>query len=164
MSLAEKLEQLARKVPGVAGYQDKEAARETDKSVRLCLAEELDHLRLDIEKEKKRFVDEKEYSLLPALDTLTSKLEKIANLIRFASRGYSGIFDDDKVDQSGIERLYSFDLGIFDRLEGLKLGIRIMRDTHGPSAGYRQSISQMDEAADSLEKTFLSRQHILFGE
>ena len=164
MSLAEKLERLARRIPGVAGYQDKESVRETDKSVRLCLAEEIDHIRLDIEKEKKRFVDEKEYSLLPALDTLTSKLEKIANLIKFASRGYSGIFDEDKVDLSDIERLYSFDLGLFDKLEGLKLGVKIMRDAHGASAEYRQSMNQMVDTTDSLEKTFLSRQHILFGE
>src|SRR5512135_1647584 len=164
MSLAETLEKLARKVPGVAGYQDKEAARETDKAVRLCLSEEIEHIRLDIEKDMKRFTDEKEFSLLPALDTLTSKLDKIANLIKYAGRGYSGVFDDDKVDLDSINRLYAFDLGIFDRIEGLKLGIKIMHSSHGVNAEYRQAMEQMDEAVDTLENTFLSRQHILFGE
>ena len=38
MNLADKLDQLARIIPGLSGYLDREACRDTDKTIRLRLA------------------------------------------------------------------------------------------------------------------------------
>ncbi len=45
MSLSEKVVRLARMVPGVSGYQDKESSRDTDKNIRLRVATELEQLK-----------------------------------------------------------------------------------------------------------------------
>ena len=44
MTTAAKLERLVRILPGVAGYQDRERARETDKQLRMRLGDELKRL------------------------------------------------------------------------------------------------------------------------
>ncbi len=53
MSLSEKVERLARMVPGVSGYQDKESSRDTDKSIRLRVATELEQLKRNLEDDKR---------------------------------------------------------------------------------------------------------------
>ena len=54
MSFSRKLERLARIVPGVAGYQDKETSRDTDKTIRLRLASELEQVKRGLEGDKRR--------------------------------------------------------------------------------------------------------------
>jgi len=86
MSIAQKLEKLARLIPGVAGYQDKENSRNTDKTIRLRLTEELLDLKMDLEEEIKFYTERKKLSVLPQLDQLASKLDKLGNMIKYACR------------------------------------------------------------------------------
>ena len=57
MDLADRLTLLARKVPGVAGYQDLESSRDTDKLVRLRLADSLDEVSRLLEPAKRAAVE-----------------------------------------------------------------------------------------------------------
>jgi len=77
MSLSEKVERLARMVPGVSGYQDKESSRDTDKNIRLRIATELEQLKRNLEDDKRQLMDKKDFSLLPALDRVASQLDKL---------------------------------------------------------------------------------------
>jgi hypothetical protein len=71
MSVADKLEKLARLVPGVAGYQDAEKARTTDKMVRLRLTEAIEGLKREVEAEQRRSVNNSgEYGLSAPNDRL----------------------------------------------------------------------------------------------
>src|SRR2546422_9222263 len=99
MGAASKLERLVRIVPGVAGYQDRENARETDKLVRMRLSDELRHLMGDLEEAKRRLTDARDLSQLPLLDRLAGKLEKLGRTLEYAGRGYRGLFDLHKVDR-----------------------------------------------------------------
>jgi hypothetical protein len=47
--LAERVERLARLVPGIGSYQDKETRRDADKRLRLTLADRLDAVRKTVE-------------------------------------------------------------------------------------------------------------------
>ena len=161
MSFARKLERLARIVPGVAGYQDKETSRDTDKTIRLRLASELEQVKRGLEGDKRRLMEENDLSLLPALDRLASKLDKLGNLIRYAGRGYRGFFDTYKLDQEKPERLYSFDLGLFYELEGIKTRAGHVREVHRDTAALKGATQQLDEALDRLENVFSTRQDIL---
>src|SRR5574341_1590578 len=107
MSVAEKLERLARWVPGIAGYQDRESARETDKTLRVQLAGELADARSAVEAVKRTLVEAKRLEGLASLDRLSAKLQKIENLVRYASRGYRGWFDEYKVTDRKSTRLNS---------------------------------------------------------
>ncbi len=116
MSLSEKVEQLARMVPGVSGYQDKESSRDTDKNIRLRVATELEQLKRNLEDDKRQLMNKKDLSLLPALDRVGSQLDKLANTVRYASRGYSGVFDSNKLDVKKLDQLCTFDLQLMDGL------------------------------------------------
>jgi predicted RecB family endonuclease len=160
MGLAEKLERLVRIIPGVAGYQDNESARDTDKAVRMKLAEQLDGIKLDIDKEKLGLVEGKDLSLLPALDRAASKISKTANTIKYAARGFSGIFDKPRVDLEQLEKLSSFDIALLEDMEDLKTLAKNMSASSDASL-LKDAVAKLDNAIDSLDRKFSSRQEII---
>jgi len=163
MSFAQKLERLVRILPGVAGYQDKETSRETDKTIRLRLTAELEQVKRDLEEDKRRLMAKKDLALLPALDGVASKLDKIGNLVKYAGRGYRGIFDTYKLDQKKLDQLYTFDLGLLDGLETIKTQVKQVHDSHGDAVVLQKTIDGLDRSLDQLEKTISTRQNILIA-
>ncbi len=161
MPLSDAVKKLAGILPGVAGYQDRETLRDTDKAVRLKLAAELQDIRLVVESGKRLLMERNDLSLLPSLDRLTSLLDKTANLARFASRGYSGMFDTFKFTDEKIEKLYSFDLGLFDDIKSIRASGKELHESAADPAAMKALIGRMSEAIGSLEKKFSSRQDIL---
>jgi hypothetical protein len=161
MKFSEMLEKLARIVPGVSGYQDKEATRDTDKTIRLRLADGLEELKRDLENEKRHYMETKDLSPLPELDRLASKLDKLGNLLKFAGRGYRGFFDTNKHDQEKLDQLYTFDLGLFDQLKSFKQQLKKIQDSRKDAAGLKEATQKLHQAFDRFEKEFKQRQEIL---
>ena len=161
MSLADKLERLARIVPGVAGYQDRERSRATDKAVRVKLGAELDAIKRDLERDTRALAEAKDFALLPALDRLGGKLDKLRNTVEYAARGYRPVFDTWKLSQERLERLYTFDLGLFEEIGALRGGAAKIHDARGDRALLTKAIDEMDQALDRLETTFSRRQNFL---
>lgn len=161
MSLSEKLKRLARIVPGISGYQDREASRDTDKSVRLKLSAEIEGLKLEIEKEKRRCMDSNDLSLLPALDAVASKMDKVSNVIKYAERGYSGIFDIHKVDQEKLEKIYSFDLSLFDDISNLKSALQALHNCASDSSSAKEEVRKLGEDIEEFGKKFSTRFDLL---
>ena len=91
--LAEGLERLARLIPGIESYQDKEDQREWDKRLRETLVGRLDGGRKAVEKTIDRLQRQGHLKDLDRLGRLERKINHAADTIRFASRGYSGVFD-----------------------------------------------------------------------
>jgi len=160
MSLAEKVELLARIIPGVGGYQDKETSRDTDKNIRLRLTAEFDQMKRDLEEDKRQLMDKKDLSLLPTLDRLASKLDKLGNMVKYASRGYRGLFDSDKLDLNILDQLCTFDLQLLDDMESIKTHVKQVRDSLGDGTVQKQAIEDLSHALDGFEKTFSTRQDI----
>lgn len=110
--LAEGLKDLAQLVPGIASYQDKEALRDADKRLRQALADRLDSAGKAVDgmvfqSQRKGRLDQ-----LDLLGRLERRLHGLADGIRFANYGYSGLFSAVKVDEVRIQRLYDFDIDL----------------------------------------------------
>ncbi len=161
MQFAKQLERLIRILPGVAGYQDRESARDTDKAVRLRVAAEIGLLKRALEEEKENWIERKELFLLPALDGIASKLDKLENVTRFASRGYRAFFDPDSVDREMLARLYAFDLGLFDGLEPVREEVKQLGRLRADPDRLKTAIKKLNRSLDGFEKTFSARQEIL---
>jgi hypothetical protein len=125
--LAEGLERLARLIPGIGSYQDKESLREGDKRLRDTLADRLDLARKAVERVIEGLQREGHLANLDRLGRLVRKLHHASDTFRFASRGYSGMFDNIKIDETRLEKLYTFD------------------------GSLAESVSQIRETADGLK-------------
>jgi len=118
-TLAKKLEKLARIIPGIAGYQDREKMRDSDKRIRIHLSEKIESTKDLIEQVKQYLTEKKKLQLLSPLDQFTRRLDKMRDSIKYASYGYRGIFDQEQADLEALDKIYSFDLSLIEQVEGL---------------------------------------------
>jgi hypothetical protein len=118
------LEKLADAIPGLKGYRDKESRRDTDKRFREYLANRIDTSSDAIDDIKRRQVNEKRLDGLADWDRLSQKLFKVSNSIRHATYGYSGFFDQVKIQEAELDRLYQYDLSLVADVEALEKSLQ----------------------------------------
>ena len=127
--VGEFLKGIARWIPGIGSYQDKEAAREADKALREGIAKKLDELLGAVEWLKTDQAKKGAYKHLKAMDDLARDLEKLSRMIEMAARGYAPVFAQWKADEDSLMRLYRHDLGMWDLVAEVEMEIeRITRD------------------------------------
>ncbi len=118
--LANKLEDLARLVPGIASYQDKERRRDADKRLRSTLADRLDSARRAVEDLIAKMQAGAHFDQLDTLGVIERKLHQAADSIRFASYGYSAVFDAVKIDEAKLDALYTFDIDLAELVSAVQ--------------------------------------------
>jgi hypothetical protein len=161
MSLATQIERLARLVPGVAGYVDRERARDTDKRVRQRLAAELATIKRALDPVNRALVDAGDLAPLPALDRLGGKLDKLGATVDYAAHGYHGLFDGARVGHAELARLYDFDLRLFDDVRTLAGHARKIAEAGSDRPRLMDAIARMEAALDRFETTVAGRQRLL---
>src|SRR5215470_267338 len=99
MPVSEKnfLERIASHIPGIAGYREREARRETDRRLREFLAGRLDGGRQTLNTLRNRATDSGELKALDTIGRLDRALQKSVSSLRYADYGYSGVFDQVKI-------------------------------------------------------------------
>ena len=158
--MADRIETWMRKIPGVRSYKEREHRRETDKKLREHLASRLQEFRSQVKKVTLDLTDKAQMDSLARLDRFSSRLQQMADTIRYASYGYSGIFDLDKIREEELDRLYSFDLSLVEELERIQksvgeIGLAATREAR------EQKIGEADTLADSLETKFNQRKELI---
>ena len=117
--LAKILTKTARILPGIGSYQDKESARESDKKLRDYLSGELARYLNAIEKLKTDLSRKGSLSFLKELDDISRQIDKLSRTIRYASRGYAGVFASYQVDEKALSDLFKFDRSLKEEITGL---------------------------------------------
>ena len=149
------LEKLADAIPGLKGYRDKEARRDTDKRYRDYLAGRIDGVRNSLEDIKREMVESGNLEELDDVDRITQKLFRAAAAIRHASYGYSGFFDQVKIQEAELDRLYQYDLSLVTHVEAVEQIIRL-----DPTLTIREQKKQWEEKISSLEKRIEERKNL----
>lgn len=151
-------------VPVVSDYLRKETVRDVDKAVRLQLAEALESVRSEIEAEERILVENGGLAHLSAVGRLRAKLDKLVNLIKYASRGYRGLFDTYRLTASKLDRLHRFDEALTDEIESLHWKVESLHAARERGEAIGDAIKQLDRALDAVEKAFAQRNRILLTE
>lgn len=110
------LERLGKKVPGFAGYLDRELSREIDQLVRAHLANSLDAARASVAAYT-RTLHLGAAGRLERLGSLEKELDALAGAIRHAGSGYAGLFDAVKVRQEQLQAVYHLEMTFVEDVE-----------------------------------------------
>jgi len=144
------LEKLADAIPGLKGYRDKESRRDTDKRFREYLANRIDGTRRNLDEVKRRQVNEGKLDGLAEWDRLSQKVFKAANMLRQASYGYSGFFDQVKIQEPELDRIYQYDLSLVSDVEGLEKSLQT-----GPTpTDVEDKINSLQQRIDDRKNLF----------
>jgi len=117
--LAKILTETARILPGIGSYQDKESARESDKKLRDYMSGELARFMQAIERLKTDISRKGSISFLKELDDISRQIDKLSRTIRYASRGYAGVFASYQADETALLNLFEFDRSLKEEIAGL---------------------------------------------
>lgn len=161
MELGNQRTRLLRILPGVAGYQDKASARDTDKAVRLRVAAEVALLKRDLVKEKERLTGEKDRFPPAAFEEIVSKLGRLEDWTRSASRGYRASFDPASVEPQTLARLYTLDLNLFAELKRIRDGVKGLDRSWIEGEEENKTIEKLNLLLDRFEEIFSERQELL---
>jgi hypothetical protein len=163
MSQAEKesiLSKIMNLIPGVKGYRVKEARRDTDRRLRVYIADQLDDLRGTLEELKAHLIDNAQLNLLAQLDRVTKKLLKIADSLRFASYGYRGFFDAHAIREEQLGKIYQYDYQLLQQVENIKKSTAISPE----DSPEKKQLDLLEEHLRKLDENIIQRKHLLESE
>jgi uncharacterized protein (DUF58 family) len=159
---SDRVERWLARIPGVRSYRDREHRRETDKHLREHMASRLQEARSQLTPIILNLSQKGQYDLLEELDRLSSRIQQMADTIRYASYGYAGIFDLEKIREEELDRLYSIDLSLMDDLERLQAKVGELNSQPPPEKGKEMS-KESFHLLDALEKRFRQRNDLMAG-
>ena len=151
------LEKVADAIPGLSGYRQKEAARDTDKRLREYMARQIDQLRRKVEDFKGTLLNQGRLDLVDDVDLLARKMSRIADSFRYASYGYGGLFDQVKFREQELSMLYEFDTRIVDEVHRMASVVQAFNPTADPQA----QLSGLNEILNSLSDLYQQRTQLL---
>jgi hypothetical protein len=93
------------------------------------------------------------------VETARKRLDKVIARVRYADRGYSGFFDEIKVDEGMLERVYQFDLGLLTGVEEIQLAAQQAASATEVTAAVRELTARID----GLDARLADREAILGG-
>ncbi len=157
MSFTEKLREIVDKVtdyiPGYKGYKDKESLRDSDKQLRDFIQTQLVMVKKNIDGWTKDASNSGDLGALKTMGSLTKTLEKITDKIKYAPRGYAGLFDEKKVEEEELEKLHQYDLTILEKVNALK--------TTATSGFSPENMKGAMDAIEELDNMLLVRSNVI---
>ncbi len=160
---AEGLERLARLIPGVGRYQDCEGLRETDKQVRVYLANLLTDLNQTLEGAERRLTEANCLDRLPALDHVVRLLSTLADRIRFASYGFAGVFDLHKIREQELAAMHGFDVGLVEAVTRLPAPVQALADAATDETAFPQALQSVEVGLREFEGVLGERDRLARG-
>ncbi len=149
------LEKLADAIPGLKDYRGKEDRRDTDKRFREYLAGRIENSRGQLDEVKREQLNAGQLDGLDDLDRLAQKLFKAAGSIRYASYGYAGFFDQVKIQEAELDRLYQHDVSLLSDVEAIEKSLK-----GDPALNQKDQIKIWDQQISALEKRIDDRKNL----
>jgi hypothetical protein len=157
MLISEKnfLERIAALIPGVGGYRERDSRRETDRRLREYLARRLDEARHGLHAARRNLTNSRRLDLLDDVGQIERILARSVGSLRFADHGYSGLFDQVKIREAELDRIYAYDEALVADVEAL-LGV-VTRASSTPEAGV---LPELRTRAEALDRKITGRSEI----
>jgi predicted transcriptional regulator len=153
------LERLMDSIPGFKGYRERDLRRDADRLQREHLAAQLDDVKKALNQVASAITRSGSLDAINDVETARKRLDKVANRIRYAERGYSGFFDAIKVEEAILARVYQFDMGLVEDVEGVRAAAAAAAQAAEPRASLQDLIGRID----ALDARLSERENVLRG-
>jgi hypothetical protein len=154
------IETILRYIPGFRGYLEKEYRRESDDLQRDWLADRLQRSKRAIDDLTRPLADAGQIDLLPQVDRVRGRLDKLIGRIRGAVQGYSGFFDLVQVDEELLDRVYQQDVALMQQLDALAEAVESLPDQQEKLSALLPDLLRQ---TDDLDRLWDVREDMLKG-
>jgi hypothetical protein len=150
------LERIMNFIPGFSGYRDRDLRRDADKLQREHLANKLDETKRALNDIAMAATREGNLDAINDVETVRKRLDAVIARLRWADRGYSGFFDDVKVDEAMLDRAYQADLALLEN-------VARVRQSAQASTPAAQRLQAMQAELQAIDQALTERDHVLGG-
>jgi hypothetical protein len=154
------IENVLRKIPGFKGYLEKEYRRKSDDLQRDWLADRLERSKRAIDAATRPLADAGLIDVLPRVDLLRGRLDKLIARIRGAMQGYSGFFDLVQVNEDLLDAVYDHDVALMDQVDVLAQTVEKLPTSPDEIAA---ALPDLGGQIDALEREWDHRTDMLKG-
>ena len=158
-------ERIAAALPGFRGYKEKELRRESDKLIRNNLTLKLSKDKDNVRGIAQKIADKRYLDVLPDIDRLTAKMDRITEKVNHASYGYAGFYDIVKIKEENLDRMITFDNQLLDEVNALTATIGDLKTQllSNNFANLKDKIQAIADKIELLEDTFDKREQVILG-
>jgi hypothetical protein len=158
-------ERIAAALPGFRGYKEKELRRESDKLIRNNLTLKLSKDKESVRSIAQRIADRRYLDVLPDIDRLNAKMDRITEKVNHASYGYAGFYDIVKIKEENLDRMITFDNNLLDEVDALTATIEEQKAqlVSGNYTNLKDKIQAIADKLELLEDTFDKREQVILG-
>lgn len=156
------LEKLVSKIPGYAGYKEKEMRREADKLLRDyvygVLTEQrgrIEDIQTDLGVEYIEFAEK--------IGRARRRLQTLADTVRTAAYGYAGLFDAVRVKEEQLDALYAYDNGLLAESEAIAACVDSVQAAIDNGEGLSGAIRDLTETISRLQDYYDRRKDVITG-
>jgi len=110
-------QKLIEKIPGFAGYFERDKRRTADKLLRDYLANRLRNSKDALMKYANVLFKAHDFDAINELNELVKEFQMVIDKIQYSPQGYSGFFGAIKVDTPELDRLYNIDATLVNLIE-----------------------------------------------
>jgi len=157
-----KVEEMAKDIPGYRGYKDKEVRREADRLLRLQAARGFEEQRRRLNKIQVQLTNAGRLGVLMVLDRALMRLQFLVDRLKTASYGYAGLFDAVKVREAELDALYDYDAALLDSVGKVKALIEAVAAA-GKDEEVTKAGNALLEALEEVNETFSKRQDVILA-
>jgi hypothetical protein len=154
------IETILRHIPGFRGYLEKEYRRESDDLQRDWLADRLQRSKRAIDDMTRPLADAGQIDLLPQIDRVRGRLDKLIGRIRGAMQGYSGFFDLVQVREDLLDEVYEYDVSLMHQVDVLARSVEKLPNEKDQVA---ELLEDLLEQTGELERLWDAREDMLKG-
>jgi len=153
------LERLMNSVPGFKGYRERDLRRDADRLQREHISARLEDGKKALNQVAAALTRGGDLDVINDVETARKRIDKVSNRIRYAERGYSGFFDAVKVDETILAKVYAFDMGLVEDVDG----IRAAASAASGASDARAAVQDLIGRIDALDARLSERENVLRG-
>ncbi len=158
-------ERIAAALPGFHGYKEKELRRESDRLIRNHLSQKLSRDKDNVRLIAQKIADKRYLDIMPDIDRLTAKMDRITEKVNHASYGYAGFYDIVKIKEEHLDRMITYDNQLLDDVNALTDSIDAVKTQllGGDYTNLKDKIQGMTDKLEMLEDAFDKREEVILG-
>jgi len=145
-------------IPGFKGYREQEMRRDADRLVRDHLVGLLADTHGKVRRAAGDLAKTARLKHIGAIDSVSKRIEKLTDMIRYADAGYSGWFAAVKVKEEDLDRLYDYDVALkqfIADLDGAVTELVALPEDDMPGG-----LDKVNAALDELDHMIKSREQV----
>jgi hypothetical protein len=163
MSRGGRLDRFLDRIPGYAGYRDKERRRDSDRIVREQLALEYGQLAERLGRLATGLAQDRAIMAIPLVDRPHKRLVSFIDRVRTASYGYSPLFSDNPIGADALDQLAAFDRALGDQRDELESGIIALEGAEPKGEQFKQLSRDLTATIEGLHDRFDKRNQVMLS-